>query len=160
MVNFEAAARQVIGTNFQDKPEDSRLVADLLNGSLRMSPHKAWTLPRNPTWTEDPFDDFNWQFQFHMLRWLDPLRREGLKGNGEAGAMWEHYARSWIAANPPGESTSKWAWIDMTDGIRAQELCFGLPLVGEQPWLIDSLRQHGAWLADPEHLREIGRAHV
>ncbi|MDO5617800.1 heparinase II/III domain-containing protein [Kocuria sp.] len=153
MVNLQAAQRQVLGTNFRESKDEARLVRNLLNGSLRMSPHKAWQLPKTPTWTEDPFDDFNWQFQFHMLRWLDPLRRAGLKGNDDARAMWEHYARSWIEANPPGESKSKWAWVDMTDGIRAQELCFGLPLVGEQPWLVDSLEQHGEWLADPEHLQ-------
>lgn len=153
MVNLDAARRQVIGSNFQAKPEDPKLVRSLLAGKLVMTPHKAWSLPAEPTWTEDPFDDFNWQFQFHMLRWMDPLRREGLNGNHQATEMWQRYAQSWIAANPPGASESKWAWIDMTDGIRAQELCFGLALVGQQPWLVESVRQHGQWLADPEHLQ-------
>lgn len=153
MVNLATAERQALGAHFTVHRHEARLREELLAGKLTMSPHRAWTLPKDPTWTEDPFSDNNWQFQYHMLRWLDPLRRAGQSGDTSAAETWEHYARSWIAANPPGDSRSRWAWIDMTDGIRALELCHGLCVVGEQDWLIRSIEQHRDWLADPAHIK-------
>lgn len=153
MVNLRTAERQALGTHFVTGPQDRKLVADLRGGHLTLPPHKRWQLPAEPTWTEDPFSDNNWQFQYHMLRWLDPLRRAGQNGNAQAAAAWERYARSWIEANPPGDSASRWAWIDMADGIRAMELCHGLCVMGEQDWLIRSLEQHRDWLSDPSHLK-------
>lgn len=153
MVNLKTAERQALGTHFVAGPQDKKLVADLCGGHLTLPPHKRWQLPAAPTWAEDPFSDNNWQFQYHMLRWLDPLRRAGQNGNAQAAEAWQRYARSWIEANPPGDSASRWAWIDMADGIRAMELCHGLGVVGEQDWLIRSLEQHRDWLADPSHLK-------
>lgn len=155
MVNIEAGARQALGTHFISKPEaeERDLVDALLRRKLTRPPHKTWSLPEEPTWTEDPFKDGNWQFQYHMLRWLDPLRRSALRGDEASARMWEHYARSWVSANPPGGSKSKWAWIDMTDGIRALELCHGLELVGEQSWIVSSLEDHVRWLSNPANLK-------
>lgn len=153
MADLEAAARQALGKHFVPGPDEERQVEDLLQGRLTLPPHRTWDLPEDPTWSEDPFQDNNWQFQFHMLRWLDPLRRAAQGGDDRAAQAWEHYARSWVASNPPGASASRWAWVDMADGIRALELCHGLAVVGEQDWLIRSLEQHRDWLDDPAHLR-------
>ncbi|KAA9393092.1 hypothetical protein FCK90_14035 [Kocuria coralli] len=153
MVNLRAAERQALGTHFVAGPQDEELVAKLCGGELTLPPHKKWQLPEELSWTEDPFSDNNWQFQYHMLRWLDPLRRAGQNGNAQAAETWERYARSWIESNPPGNSKSRWAWIDMTDGIRAMELCHGLCVVGEQDWLVRSLEQHRDWLSDPAHIK-------
>lgn len=153
MVNLEAARRQALGTHFTEAENESELVARLKNRRLHMAPHKEWSLPEVPTWRENPFDDNNWEFQYHMLRWLDPLRRAGAAGDRDAALLWEKYARSWIEANQPGSDPYKWAWIDMSDGIRAMELCHGLTVVGEQPWLINSLRDHVGWLLEPSHLK-------
>lgn len=153
MVSIEAARRQALGTHFTAAENESELVSRLKKRRLHMAPHQAWTLPDDPTWRENPFDDNNWQFQYHMLRWLDPLRRAGALGDQDAAVLWEKYARSWVETNPPGAAPSKWAWIDMSDGIRAMELCHGLTVVGEQPWLINSLRDHVDWLLEPSHLK-------
>lgn len=153
MVNLEAARRQALGTHFTEAENESELVARLKNRRLHMAPHKEWTLPEEPTWRENPFDDNNWEFQYHMLRWLDPLRRAGAAGDGDAASLWEKYARSWIETNPSGSDAYKWSWVDMSDGIRAMELCHGLTVVGEQPWLINSLRDHVDWLLEPSHLK-------
>lgn len=153
MVNLRTAERQALGKHFVAGAKEKTLVAELLKGRLALSPHKTWSLPQEPTWSEDPFSDNNWQFQYHMLRWLDPLRRAGQDGNAQAAEAWERYARSWIETNPPRDSASRWAWIDMADGIRAMELCHGLGVVGEQDWLIRSLEQHRDWLSDPSHLK-------
>lgn len=153
LVNIDAAQRQALGTHFTKAENESELVSRLKTRRLYMAPHKAWTLPEAPTWRENPFDDNNWEFQYHMLRWLDPLRRAGAAGDLDAASLWEKYARSWIEANPPGSAPYKWSWVDMSDGIRAMELCHGLTVVGELPWLIDSLRDHVNWLLEPSHLK-------
>lgn len=153
MVNFESADRQAIGSFFEARGDDEEVATALLNGELTMRPHGLWSLPRNPTWKENPFSDNNWQFQYHMLRWLDPLRRTAQEGNAQAAEAWERYVFSWIKAHPPGKSKSRWAWADMADGIRARELCYGLMVVGEQDWLIRSLEQHRDWLMNPKHIK-------
>lgn len=153
MVNLEAARRQALGSHFVEAPDEAKKVSALKSGRLTMPPHKTWRLPEDPTWQEDPFQDNNWQFQYHMLRWLDPLRRAGASGDEEAARLWTKWARSWIEANPPGTGRSRWSWIDMSDGIRAMELCHGLTVAGEQDWLIASLHDHVAWLSEPSHLK-------
>src|SRR5699024_9343833 len=93
--DFSVAARQAYGTS---GPEAT--VRRLLSGRLVMSPHPEWTLPARINWSADPFDDVNWRSQFHMLRWLDPLRRAAAKGDDEAYAMWIRYVRDWVDSNP------------------------------------------------------------
>jgi len=153
MVNLDAARRQALGTHFRPSADEDAKVNDLKAGRLTMAPHKAWSLPGEPTWRENPFQDNNWQFQYHMLRWLDPLRRAANRGDVEAAQRWEFLAHSWITANPPGAGQTRWSWIDMSDGIRAMELCHGLTVVGEQEWLLSSLHDHVAWLSEPSHLK-------
>ncbi|MGP5090392.1 heparinase II/III family protein [Brachybacterium tyrofermentans] len=149
-LDLDVAARQAFG--FAYRPED---VANLLDGRLVMSPHPQWRLPKEISWREDPFKDRNWKFQFHMLRWLDPLRRAAAKdGNDEAYAMWRHHLRDWVEKNPRSGPRSPWAWKDMSDGIRARQLCVAAPLVAQRSpedldWLEESIREHAEHLADP-----------
>ncbi|MCW4466134.1 heparinase II/III family protein [Glutamicibacter sp. MNS18] len=128
---------------------DAKLAQQLKDRQLIMAPHAQWQLPDEPTWTENPFADDNWQFQYHALRWLDPLRRVARQGDTEARELWTHYVRSWLRTNPAGASPTKWAWIDMGDALRTYELAFAVPLFAEPPqWLVDALEQHARYLAD------------
>lgn len=56
MVKIEAGARQALGTHFISKPEaeERELVDALLRRELTMPLHRMWSLPEEPTWTEDP----------------------------------------------------------------------------------------------------------
>lgn len=148
----DVAKRQAFGLRFDPTQQDAAMAQRLKDGRLTMPPHSEWQLPAEPSWDEDPFGDSNWQFQYHSLRWLDPLRRVAIEGDGEAKDLWQHYAKSWLDANPPGNSPSKWAWIDMGDALRTFELAFALPLFGDEAWLLTALREHADWLADDSHL--------
>ncbi|WP_426003816.1 heparinase II/III domain-containing protein [Paenarthrobacter sp. NyZ202] len=149
----DVVERQAFGARFEETQQDAAMAQRLKDGRLTMSPHKEWQLPELPTWVEDPFADSNWQFQYHSLRWLDPLRRVALRGDDEAKALWERYVKSWLVANPPGTSPTKWAWIDMGDALRTFELAFALPLfVDDDAWIVDALREHADWIADETHL--------
>ena len=92
MVNEAAAVRQALGSGFTEAPDDDVKTEELKSRHLVLTPHKRWLLPESPSWSENPFSDNNWQFQYHMLRWLDPLRRASLRGDVEAARLWKKYA--------------------------------------------------------------------
>lgn len=157
-LDLEAALRQTIATSYLQKDVDR-----LLAGRLKMAPHPAWELPEVPTWREDPFKDRNWRFQFHMLRWLEPLRRAAGKGDDAAFDMWLHWVQDWVAKNPPKSPRTSWAWTDMSDGIRAQQFCQSAPMIAERrpdllPWLEENIRVHAEHLADPHKMGNANHA--
>lgn len=148
-LDLEAAIRQTFATSYRQEEVDR-----LLDGRLQMAPHPEWTLPEDPTWLEDPFEDRNWRFQFHMLRWLEPLRRAAAKGDDAAFAMWLRWVKDWTEKNPPDAPVTPWAWTDMSDGIRAQQFCQAAPMIAQRrpdllPWLESTIRTHAEHLADP-----------
>lgn len=152
-MNLESVKRQSFGARYERTTKDKILAKRVLEGRLSMSPHPEWRLPREPTWLENPLKDDNWQFQYHSLRWLDPLRREAIAGDHHALQVWEHYVQSWIQANPAGKSKTKWAWIDMGDALRTYVLAFGIGMYAEPPtWLVKALTQHAVWIADEKNL--------
>lgn len=156
-VSVEAAKRQAFGAMFNHSSKDTALAAAILDGRLELSPHPAWNMPEVVDWKADPFKDRNWRAQFHMLRWLDPLRRRAEKGDARAADTWLNYAESWIAANPPTGPRSFGAWMDMVDGIRALELCLAVPFTADHrpaalDWLSEAIYVHAQWLSDERNL--------
>lgn len=151
-LDFSVSKRQSLSGSFRAAD-----VKALLDGTLKIPPHPAWSLPKVINWRADPFKDRNWRLQLHMLRWLDPLRRAAAKGDDGAYAMWLDYVEQWVAANPPEKPMSGWAWKDMADGIRVQQFCLAAPLVRDRSpekldWLEGVIRTHADHLADPDHM--------
>lgn len=152
------AEAHAFGAKFNPTKEDRALAEAIDKGTLELFPHKAWSLPAEPTWKEDPFKETNWVFQLQTLRWLDPLRREAQRGEARFIDTWLSYAKSWIEANPPGKGVSRYSWADMVDGARSLTFCFALPVIEDlrpeaMPIILDSLEQHGTWLEDPTHIK-------
>lgn len=157
-LDLDAARRQDLTTSF--KKTDLRR---LLNGRLLMPPHPEWHLPENPTWREDPFSDRNWSFQLHMLRWLEPARRAGLKGDTAAWEFWLRWARDWASQNLDGDGQSRWAWTDMSDGIRAEIFCFAAPQISEAnpelaDWIEHVIHVHAEHLRADENIGNANHA--
>ncbi|MFD3799876.1 heparinase II/III family protein [Kocuria palustris] len=153
-VNPDVSTRQCIGPGFEKRWDYQKRTEEIKAGILRLPPHGTWEAKEIADWTADPYTSRNWQFQHHALRWLSPLRHAADDGDEAARQLWFDLVRSWVEQNPPGESASKYAWMDMADGMRAQELVFGWPLArteDEKHLLLRSLQDHGDWLADPEH---------
>lgn len=158
-LNIEVATRQCFGGMFEKTSTDLRLAQNIMSGTLHIAPHPAWPMPNKLDWTEDPFKQRNWRAQLHMLRWLEPLRRAGIEGDIDAGARWIAVMKSWVTSNPANNSAADFAWADMVEAIRAMCMVFGLPLAGkENAWLLDSIRQHGEWLADANHIGKANHA--
>src|SRR5699024_576806 len=148
-LDFSVAARQAFGTSVSEPA-----VRKLLSGRLAMRPHPEWTLPPEIDWAADPFQDVNWRSQYHMLRWLDPLRRAAAKGDDAAFSMWLRYVRDWVRSNPRDDPAHEWVWSDMVDGIRAIQLCLAAPLVRDKSpedlgWLEQTIVDHAEFMADP-----------
>lgn len=151
--SLDVAARQSGGEGFAVRSVDSQVTAALLAGRLELKPHPVWTLPEVFDWHEDPFGEVNWQAQFHMLRWLDPLRRSAAHAPG-AREMWLRVARNWARANVD-EPQTRWETEGMVAGIRAIALTLGLPLAEDPAWILSALERHVDWLSD-ERYKAIG----
>lgn len=150
-LNLDVAARQTLV-----RPRPTEKVRELLSGKVTIAPHAAWQLPVSPTWTEDPFGDRNWKFQYHMLRWLNPLLWAADAGDDAAWEMWLWWVRSWSEQNLEVSDVSEWAWKDMSDGIRATILCSAAPVLAQRepkhlPWLEHAIEIHARHLADPKN---------
>lgn len=153
-IDFGVVASQAFGKGHDPSPGDRQAADEVLDGNLTMPPHGQWQLPQSLTWDEDPFEQRNWVAQFHMLRWLEPVRRVAEAGDHRARELWIATAQSWVKANPVDAPMSEYAWKDMVDGIRALVLVFGLSLVDpdDNEWLTDAIWDHGVWLSDEKHL--------
>jgi hypothetical protein len=154
----ELAMQLAFGAPFNPTANDERAAQMLVDGILELPPHRPWRMPATLTWRENPYKEPNWVAQFHMLRWLDPLRREAQKGKPELIDTWLSVAESWIEANPPGRGRANYSWADMVEAARALTLCFGLPAVEDLrperlPGLLTSIADHGRWLEDASHIR-------
>ena len=123
---------------------------DLMDGTLELSRHPATRLARDPTWTEDPFNDRNWEFQYHSLRFVWDLfeawritRDEDYRDRGL------FLLRDWLRDNPPGAGRSDFSWNDHSTAIRTWVLACAAVVAPKAAWVRDALRTHGAVLADP-----------
>ena len=158
-LDLAAADRQAFGPSF-DRPADIDIsCAGVGRGVLHLPPHPDWEGDM-VDWAADPYEDRNWQFQHHTLRWINPLRWAALEGNIAARAEWLRVARSWCEHNIPAtQAPSAFAWKDMADGNRALQLALGARLIGEQDlsWFMEALAYHRDWLTDETHI--VGKNH-
>ncbi|MFK5689617.1 heparinase II/III family protein [Ornithinimicrobium sp. LYQ92] len=147
------STRQAFGAVFQRPKNLDSLLDSYRAGQLRLPPQPVWT-GEFTNWAADPFEDRNWRFQHHTLRWLNPIRWAALDGVNDARGEWLYVARSWAETNIPAEeSPSDFAWKDMADGTRAIQFCLGAPLVGpEDEWFVELLKYHRDWLMDDKHI--------
>lgn len=146
--------RQSFGKHAERPAHAAQQAQRILGGELALPPHPVWTGNLHD-WSADPFSDRNWQFQFHALRWLNPVRWQGLDGAAAAQRFWLDTVRSWARANiPAARASSSFAWVDMADGLRAVELSLGARLVpaDQEHWFRPALEYHRDWLAEEQHL--------
>lgn len=95
--------------------------------------------------------DGSWLFRFHNMEYLFSIYR-ALDETGD-----ERYREliaclisSWVAAHSTTQPESP-AWMRHTTAMRAQALAFAAGYIPATDDYIRALRQHGAFLADPEN---------
>jgi len=109
-------------------------------------------------WDMDPLGSRPWRAQLQAQRFLDILFKADRQGHGEALPMAREIALDWIAANAPGEERM-FAWADKIAGDRVPYYCYLLRAAGarglvdaeQASVLLDSIVEHGRFLADPEN---------
>lgn len=144
------AKSHLIGGRFSSSRSDIAVADELIRGKLSLPNHATFILPLNPKWNEDPFEDRNWKFLYHSLRWLDPLRRAFVETkNRSYGFAYLHYIDSWLKANPERQGSSEFSWHDMAAAYRTGVISAAVATFGAQRWLINALKQHGEVLSNP-----------
>jgi hypothetical protein len=152
-LDFGVSTRQAFGASYEKPKALQRRLDAYWQGKLILPPQPIWQ--GEPTdWTADPFQDRNWRFQHHTLRWLNPLRWAALDGDDKARQEWLRVVRSWAEVNiPANDSPSDFAWKDMADGNRAIQLSLGAPLLNaDDDWFVDLLKYHRDWLSDSNNI--------
>ena len=138
------------GPDCRQRPDAVERADELLTGTLVLSRHRAARLPRNPTWAEDPFNDRNWEFQYHSLRFLwDLFEAWRITGNVEYRGRGLVLLRDWVRDNPRGAGRSDFSWNDHSTAIRTFVLACAAVVAPGTPWIRAALRTHAAALADP-----------
>lgn len=124
---------------------------DLLAGNLELAPHPPTALPADPTWAENPFQDANWEYQYHTLRWVRPLRLAWEKtGDPRYLDRYRTTLKSWAERNPYVDPPSEFSWNDHSAAQRALVYASAASILEPEPWLVDVLRAHGEALADDD----------
>jgi hypothetical protein len=138
------------GPDCRQRPDAIARADELMAGTLLLSRHRPTRLPRNPTWAENPFQDQNWKFQYHSLRFVWDLfeawRITRDKDYRDRGLF---LLRDWLRDNPPGAGRSDFSWNDHSTAIRTWVLACAAVVAPKTAWIRDALRTHGAVLADP-----------
>ena len=142
---------QCTGDRYLATATDADDAAALMRGELTLPFFGTWQLPADPNWTENPFQNDMWAYDYHKLRWLDVLRREGLRTQNQA--MLDRYAalwQDWIADNGyAAQRRSEFSWAAMGVGIRAIGLVCADAALGGPDWVRAAMRTHAAALLDP-----------
>ncbi|MBC7633045.1 heparinase II/III family protein [Aeromicrobium sp.] len=150
-------AEQCMGPRFIETSADGATAAAIMAGRLTIGGFARFTLPKDPTWRENPFKNNYWLFQYESLRWLDPLRREGLRTDNAAMiSRYEFLVNDWVRNNPRNAPRSPYSWLDMTVGVRAIGLVCATTAVGNPSWLTQAMSTHAAALMDKTQYRVIG----
>lgn len=152
-LDVEAGLRQAIGVQFEQSDVTPVRLGLLERGEILLPPHPKWQ-GNFTDWKADPYEDRNWKFQFHTLRWINPLVWSALEGNEEHRREWLRIVKSWHEANVPVETApSPFAWKDMGDGNRAVQLCIGASLPEPDDfWFRELLEAHRDWLMDDQNI--------
>ena len=146
----------------QGRFADPEMVAGWEAGrQVRFLSYPAWTVPADPTWTEDPFHSRAWVRTYQSLAWLRaPSAAFRETGDPRYAEEVRNYILDWIADNPRKGPATSAAWGDHATAYRTDllvELFDPIAASGATPeeieTLLASLHLHGTalrgFLADP-----------
>jgi hypothetical protein len=91
--------------------------------TLHTLPFPAWSVPTNPAWDEDPYENQSWTFWYHSLAWLKtPAYGFRTTGHEAYAEQVISYLFDWIEDNPRPEPASRRAWYDHAVAIRTDTM--------------------------------------
>lgn len=120
----------------------------LLANRYRINVHPVVTIPANPSWTENPLNDANWEYQFHS-QWLVLSLFQSWQATGDARYLDKaaFLLRDWWQDNPRSAPRSPVAWDKMGTALRGQVLACAWQFLPHSTWLTAAIDEHGRVLA-------------
>jgi hypothetical protein len=80
-----------------------------------------FTIPEDPSWSEDPHHNLSWQTTYQSLSWLlAPAGAYGASADPRYLEQVRHYLLDWIADTPPKRPPSTRSWFDGSVGYRSE----------------------------------------
>lgn len=150
MLIEERAKTHLLGGTFRPGTHDVRIADQLLAGKISIRSTQAVSFTGTFDWETDPYNDTNWKFQLHSLRWTDPLRRAWIStGKDVYRDKYSEYLKSWCESSLTTSRAKSYAWYDMAAGTRVMILAAAISIGLKDQWVLDALRIHGERLAKP-----------
>lgn len=119
----------------------------LSGGQLKIPPLPAWSMPRNPSWRENPFRDIAWLVRYQSLRYVEWLIADWCETGEQKPLNRARYLMvDWLHDNPQGDAGPR-AWYDHAVAWRTFVLIKAVGVMPDQKWLRPAIDVHGAWLA-------------
>jgi len=160
--NVAAATTQCnMGFGVRKAKTDRHDALELMSGRADLDEYGWFRLAANPSWQPVATLDSSGKGHMHSLHYLLPLLRYGVR-TGDKAMVDRFYflIRDWLRDNPPGGSTSRYAWgPPIYEGFRAQVLvCAAAGPRGGQQWLLRGLVRHGKVMSDPRRYEGVNNA--
>lgn len=94
----------------------------VLRDQFKFSTYPGFSIPKQPSWTEDPFTSTTWRQNWHALSWLLAYPRAKVgRLDPDRIARFRFLVNSWLDANPsPWKSVDTYAWDDHAAALRAK----------------------------------------
>lgn len=120
----------------------------LLANRYRINVHPAVTIPADPSWTENPVNDANWEYQYQS-QWLVLSLFQSWQATGDARYLDKaaFLLRDWWQDNPRSAPRSPVAWDKMGTALRGQVLACAWRFLPRSDWLTAAIDEHGRVLA-------------
>ena len=147
------------GTRYGFEPASVQLWID--QHAIRLRSFGTYRVPRDPTWSENPFRNISWEADYQSLAWLR-APEAAYEQTGKRTYLYQvkAYVLDWIADASTGPAPSDRTWYDDTVSIRTNVLVALLTgdlwgALGNQQLatVLGSLEQHGTvldgYLRDP-----------
>ena len=156
-----AAVQCNMGFAVRKPKTDKHDALELMAGRADLGEYGWFHLAPDPSWKPVATLDSSGKGHMHSLHYLLPLLRYGVR-SGDTAMVDRFYflIRDWLHDNPPGGSTSRYAWgPPIYEGFRAQVLvCAAAGPRGGQQWLLRGLVRHGEVMSDPRRYEGVNNA--
>jgi hypothetical protein len=89
--------------------------------SIQILSYEPFTIPEDPSWSEDPHHNLSWQTTYQSLAWLlAPAGAYRASADPRYLQQVRHYLLDWIADTPPKGPPSTRSWFDGSVGYRSE----------------------------------------
>ncbi|WP_170309576.1 heparinase II/III domain-containing protein [Litorilituus lipolyticus] len=116
--------------------------------------YPVWTIPDEPTWTENPYNNNSWLLYYHSLTWLYAYEYAyEVSGNVEYIEVIEKTLLNYLASSPQSSPKNPMSWNDHTVALRTDNLVYLYTKFFKKTWdddtkslFLSGVKEHAAEL--------------